>query len=70
MNNLTKSLPCGTRVRRKLYKVACHSCDIHGTWKSRGWGEFLKSSFRGQVEKGEQVFMGVADPSRHHETLL
>ena len=37
-NILAKMFPWGTGVRRKLYMVPYHSCNIYGTWRSKEVG--------------------------------
>ena len=42
----------------KLCKVHCHSCHVYVTWKRKGIGGLLKSSYmEGQATKGRRPFV-------------
>ena len=65
-------LLCGTSGRRKLCLMPCHSCHICGIWRSKRWGDALKSSFgvTMQATKGDSFYGERGFSSSNTENLL
>ena len=62
VNSLVKRFAWGTRGRKTLSMVRCHSRYIYGTWRSKELGGGGGGGHKG----GRAIFIGTeADPSRH-----
>ena len=58
----------GTKGRKKLCMLPCHSFYIYRTWKSKELGEFKVILWGGAKHKrDEDFFMGGVDASGYHD---